>query len=88
MSAIYFLFWSFSFFLVLPFRLRSSNADDPYVAGQAESAPPHFSFGRTIGWAALLAAVLFGLFYANYVNRWILPDMIDLFTPPPGNSSG
>jgi len=88
MSAIYFLFWSFSFFLVLPFRLRSSNADDPYVAGQAESAPPHFSFGRTICWAALVAAVLFGLFYANYVNRWILPDMIDLFTPPPGNSSG
>jgi len=87
MSAIYFLFWAFSFFLVLPFRLRSSNAEDLYVAGQAESAPPHFSFGRTIRWAALVAAVLFGLFYANYVNRWILPDMIDLFTLSAAKSS-
>ena len=78
--AIYFLFWCLSFFLVLPFRLRSSNEDDPHVPGQATSAPPSFSFGRTAKWTTLVAAALFGLYYANYVNRWLLPDMIDLFS--------
>lgn len=86
--AIYFLFWCLSFFFVLPFRLRSSAAEDPYVAGQAESAPPHFSFGRTAKWATLVAAVLFGLYYANYVNRWIMPEMIDLFRPASSSGSG
>jgi predicted secreted protein len=85
--AIYFLFWCLSFFFVLPFRLRSSKADDTYVRGQADSAPPHFSFGRTARWAALVAAILFGLYYANYVNGWIMPEMLDLMTPPPGTIS-
>ena len=65
---------------VLPFRLRSSVEDDPHVPGQANSAPPHFSFLRTAKWTTLVAVVLFGLYYANYVNRWLLPDMIDLFS--------
>lgn len=78
--AIYFLFWCLSFFLVLPFRLRSSAEDDPHVPGQANSAPPHFSFLRTSKWTTLVALVLFGLYYANYANRWLLPDMIDLFS--------
>ena len=78
--AIYFLFWCLSFFFVLPFRLRSSDEDDPHVPGQATSAPPRFSFARTAKWTTLVAVVLFALYYANYVNRWLLPDMIDLFS--------
>lgn len=79
--AIYFLFWSLSFFLVLPFRLRSSDEDDPYVPGQAESAPPRFSFMRTAKWTTLVATVLCALYYANYVNGWLMPDTLDMFTP-------
>ena len=76
--AIYLLFWWGSLFLVLPFRLRSSMEPEEHVAGQAESAPPRFSVGRTILWTTIVAAVLFALYYANYVNGWITVDTIDL----------
>jgi predicted secreted protein len=68
--AIYTLFWALSFFFVLPFRLQREGQDEP-VPGQAESAPPRFSFARTAKWTTLVAVVLFGLYYANYVNQWV-----------------
>ncbi|WP_420142854.1 DUF1467 family protein [Sphingomonas sp.] len=75
--AIYSLFWAMSFFFVLPFRLRREGEDAP-VAGQAESAPPSFSFARTAKWTTLVSAILFGLYYANYVNGWVTPQALDL----------
>jgi len=77
-SAIFLLFWAFSFFLVLPFRLQSRDGPAEKVPGQAESAPPSFSFGRTAKWTTLVALVLFGLYYANYVNGWIPVTSLDL----------
>ncbi len=74
--AIYLLFWAMSFFLVLPFRLRSEG-QDARIPGQAESAPPLFSFARTAKWTTLVAAVLFGLYYANYVNQWLPVSELD-----------
>lgn len=88
MIAIYFLFWFLCLFLVLPFRLRTSDEDDPHVPGQAESAPPRFSAGRTAKWTTLLAAIMFGLFYASYVNNWVTVDDLDLFTPAARRTSG
>ena len=76
--AIYTLFWAFSFFLVLPFRLRAHAGEDVRIPGQAESAPPSFSFGRTAGWTTLVAAVLFGLYYFNYVYGWVPVETFDL----------
>lgn len=78
--AIYALFWSLSFFFVLPFRLRSSAEPDVTVRGQAESAPPRFAFGRTCLWTTIVSAVLFALYYANYVQGWIGTDQLDFFT--------
>ncbi len=75
--AIYFLFWCFSFFLVLPFRLQDSNAEDSHVPGQAESAPPRFSFARTAKWTTAVATAVTALYYFNYVNGWLTPEMID-----------
>jgi len=80
--AIYALFWSMSFFFVLPFRLRRDNQADERVAGQAESAPPRFSFARTSLWTTIVSAALFGLYYLNYVNGWIGPETVDFFAPP------
>ena len=68
--AIYFLFWALSFFFVLPFRLRTEQPDE-HVPGQMEGAPPPFSFARTAKWTTLVAVVLFGLYYANYVYQWV-----------------
>ena len=79
--AIYALFWSLSFFFVLPFRLKTSEEPDVHVRGQAESAPPRFSFVRTCKWTTLVAAVLFGIYYLNYVNGWFGPEVVDFFTP-------
>lgn len=88
MIAIYFLFWFLCLFLVLPFRLRSSDEHEAYVPGQAEGAPPRFSVARTAKWTSILALVMFAVFYANYVYGWITPDDLDLFTPEAQRRSG
>jgi predicted secreted protein len=80
MIAIYALFWSMSFFFVLPFRLRTSDQPDAHIPGQADSAPPRFSFAKTCGWTTVVGAVLFTLFYLNYLNGWLTPEMIDFFS--------
>jgi predicted secreted protein len=82
MLAIYALFWTLALFLVLPFRLRSGSQPEHYVPGQAESAPPRFSFARTCLWTTIVSAGMFGLYYANYVFGWVGPDAFDFFTPP------
>jgi len=78
--AIYFLFLALSFFLVLPFGIQThEEAGLDKILGQADSAPANFRPLRVILRAAILAAVLFGLFYANYVNGWISARDINLF---------
>lgn len=72
------LFWVMSFFIVLPFGVRTSEeAGAERAIGHAESAPHRFSFGRVALRATILALVLFGLFYANYVMGWITADALD-----------
>lgn len=79
--AIYALFWAMSFFFVLPFRLKTGEGPEERVLGQADSAPQRFSFARTCGWTTIVAAVLFGAYYLNYVNGWFGPEAVDFFTP-------
>ena len=82
--AIYVLFWVLSAFLVLPFGVKTHDeAGIEKVPGQAESAPANFDAKRIARRATLLALVLFGLYYANYVNGWIGPRDLDLFGGPP-----
>jgi predicted secreted protein len=76
--AIYVLFWSLSVFLVLPFGVRThEEAGAERVPGQADSAPHNYRFGRFAIRTTIVAAVLFGLYYANYVNGWITPADMD-----------
>jgi predicted secreted protein len=76
--AIYLLFWVLSFFLVIPFGVRTDEeAGVERLAGHAESAPHRFSFARAALHATLLSAALFGLYYLNYVYGWIDVDMLD-----------
>ena len=80
--AIYLLFWALSVFLVLPFGVRThEEAGTERVPGQADSAPHQFSVGRLAVRTTVVSAVLFGLYYANYVNGWIGPSDLDLFSP-------
>ena len=76
--AIYFLFWSFTVFLVLPFGVRTSQeAGFELVPGQAESAPHSFSAMKIIVRTTIVSSLLFGLFYLNYVFGWVTADMLD-----------
>ncbi|MDG2003842.1 MAG: DUF1467 family protein [Novosphingobium sp.] len=84
--AIYLLFVALSLFLVLPFGIKTHDeAGIGKVTGQAESAPANFRPGRIALRAMTLAAVLFGLYYANYVNGWIGAQDLNIFGTPPGS---
>ena len=77
--AIYALFWVLSAFLVMPFGVRTSDElGIEKVPGQAPSAPGNFNPRRIVFRATVLSVVLFGLYYANYVNRWITIADLDI----------
>ena len=50
--------------------------------GQSESAPLNFRPGRIALRATILAALLCGLFYLNYVKGWIAAEDLNFFHPP------
>ena len=82
--AIYALFWVMSAFVLLPFGVKTHDeAGIAKVPGQADSAPADFRPGRVAMRATLLAAVLCGLFVANYVYGWIEAADLNLFGEPP-----
>ena len=82
--AIYTLFWALSLFVVLPVGIRSHHeTGDPLLPGQADGAPANFNPRRIVLWTTMVAAVLFGLFYLNYVEGWIGAETLNLFGRPP-----
>lgn len=86
--AIYVLFWVLSAFIVMPFGIRTHDeVGVEKVPGQADSAPANFDARRISIRATVLGLVLFGLYYANYVNGWIVADDLNFFGDPP-NADG
>jgi predicted secreted protein len=80
--AIYFLFFAFSAFLLLPFGVTTDEeAGTPKVPGQADSAPHRFNFKHHLIKAAIVGAVLFAIYYANWAYGWITPDDLDFYNP-------
>jgi len=78
--AIYFLFFAFSAFLLLPFGVRTDEeAGPPKIAGQADSAPHRFDLKRHLVKAAILGVVFFAIYYANWTYGWITPDDLDFY---------
>lgn len=79
--AIYFLVWVMCAFLMLPFGVQTADeAGVPKVPGQAESAPVNFKPGRVALRATILAAVLTGLYIANYEFGWVGIEAFDVTT--------
>lgn len=77
--AIYMLFWVMSAFLVMPIGVRTPDeTGDELVNGQAPSAPSNFRPKRIVLRATILSTLLFGFYYANYVNGWVTIDDINL----------
>ena len=78
--AIYFLFFVASAFLLLPFGVKTDEeAGTPKVAGQADSAPHHFDLKVHLLKAALIAAILFALYYVNWLGGWITVEDLDFY---------
>jgi predicted secreted protein len=82
--AIYVLFWTVSAFVVLPFGIRTPDeTGEALMKGQADSAPSNFRPLRVIMRTTILATILFGLYYANYVEGWITAESLDRFARAP-----
>ena len=82
--AVYFLFWVFTAFLMLPLGVRTAEeAGEPLVPGQAESAPVNFNPRRLARRATVVAAALTALFVANYELGWVTMADIDFLPDPP-----
>jgi predicted secreted protein len=80
MLAIYALFWVLAAFVVMPFGIRTHDeAGFEKIRGQADSAPANFNPKLIAKRASVLALLFFALFYANYVNGWIMPQDFDFF---------
>ncbi|MGE3691423.1 MAG: DUF1467 family protein [Novosphingobium sp.] len=78
--AIYVLFWVLSAFLVMPFGVRTHDeAGIEKIPGQAGSAPAQFRPKRIALHTTLVSAVLFGLFYANYIFGWVTTQDVTFF---------
>jgi predicted secreted protein len=78
--AIYILFWVMCAFLILPFEARThEEAGIAKVPGQADSAPADFRPLRVAVRTTILATILFGFYYANYVEGWVTPTTLGLW---------
>lgn len=84
--AIYFLFWVFTAFVMLPFGVQTADeAGVPKVPGQADSAPVDFRPGRIALRATVVAAILTALFVLNYEYGWLTVEDIDILPKPPAD---
>ncbi|MBX7481197.1 DUF1467 family protein [Qipengyuania qiaonensis] len=80
--AIYFLFFVFSAFVLLPFGVRTHDeAGVEKVPGQADSAPVEFRGGRVLLRAALLAVLVTAAYVLNYIYAWITVDDLMFWGP-------
>src|SRR6476469_8430194 len=76
-TAIFFLFWVASAFVLLPFGIKThEELGLQKTPGQADSAPGNFRPGRIAVRATVLAVVLTALYVVNYVYGWLTPDSI------------
>ena len=79
--AIYFLMWVVCAFVMRPFGIRTPDeTGEVMLKGQADSAPSNFRPGRVALRATILASILFGLYYANYVQGWVTADMLPKYS--------
>lgn len=74
--AIFFMTWWIVLFAVLPFGVRTQQEADDVIPGTAESAPAFPHLRRKMLITTLITAVLFSIFYLNYVSEFITLDDI------------
>jgi predicted secreted protein len=82
--AIYILFWVMTAFVVLPFGVKNNHElGIASLPGQDMGAPGNFKPARILIMTTLVSAVLFGLYYANYIYGWMDRTSFDWLLNPP-----
>lgn len=74
--AIYFIIWWVTLFAVLPFGVRSQAEDGRIVPGSEKGAPTAPLMLKKALWTTVVASVIFGVYYINYVFGLITLDDI------------
>lgn len=75
--ATYLIFWVVTLFAVLPFGVRTAREEGKETpTGHADSAPTNPMIGKKALLTTVIATLLFGLYYANYINGWMKLDDI------------
>ena len=78
--AIYFLFICATAFVLLPFGVKTDEeVGAPRIPGQAQSAPHQFDLKRHLRKSAVIAAVLFAIYYLNWAYGWVTPNDLDIY---------
>lgn len=78
--AIYFLFIAATGFILLPFGVKTDeDVGAAKIPGQADSAPHRFDLKRHLIKSAIVAALLFGLYYLNWSYGWVTVDDLDIY---------
>lgn len=76
--AIYFLFWFFALFLVLPFHGRRAGDEDVQVIpGQEPGAPVHIRPWRIVLQVTVVSALFFVGYYVAYTNDLVTLKFLD-----------
>lgn len=88
--AIFGLFWVLGALVALPIGLRTPDevAGHQVEPGHADSAPVNFRPKKVVFRATVMAAVLTGLFYLNWMNGWVTRDQLNIFGDPPVKDLG
>lgn len=82
--AIYFITWFFCLFLILPFHARRAGEGEvTSIPGEEKGAPSRFDARKAAMQVTILAALVFGVYYANYTQGWITRDSFTFLPQPP-----
>jgi predicted secreted protein len=69
--AVFVVIWWVVLFAVLPFGVKTADeAGEGMISGQAPSAPVRPDMKRKMLITTGISALLFFIFYLNYVNGW------------------
>ena len=76
---LYSVTWFMVFFCVLPVRFESQGDRGQVMPGPPASAPEDAMIGKKARITAIIATVLFGLFYLIITSGLITIDNMDIF---------
>ncbi|MEX3009321.1 DUF1467 family protein [Hoeflea sp. TYP-13] len=79
--AVYFIIWWITLFAILPIGVRTQAEESDVTLGTAESAPLKLQMRKKLILTSLVAAAIFGVYYAATVFFGFTVDSIPRIVP-------